>query len=183
MNTIVLLCGGDSSGKTTTWRNFFQSCITIGRRPLEFYKRVLQGKTVYGVGADSIQELQQTRTKTLCDLACVKGEIEKRIQLCENDAKGQSFVLMFPYGMYESSDRSKLNEECFLEPVEWLRTEKGVNVFPVYLRKTNATHKAKKDDLARKICLREIETSKKDFNKSKEIEEILMEAITKGLIP
>jgi hypothetical protein len=49
VNTIVLLCGGDSAGKTTTWRNFFKGCVSLGHGRLEFYKRILEGKTVYGV--------------------------------------------------------------------------------------------------------------------------------------
>jgi hypothetical protein len=113
----------------------------------------------------------------------VKEEIEHRIRLCEVDAQGQNFVLMFPYGMYESSDRTRLNEDCFLLPIEWLKNEKGLNVFPIYLRKTNATHKAQKDTLARKVCLREIETHPKSYDKSEQVEEILRDAFLKGLIP
>lgn len=175
MNTIVLLCGGNSAGKTTTLKNFFAGCSVQKRGRMNFYTRILHKRTFYGVGDDSPQENQQLNTKTLCDLDWVKGDIEKRIKLCEAEAKGQSYILIIPYGMYENFARTELNEECFLQPIDWLKKEMGFNVFPIYLRKMNAFHLAQKDELARKVCLAEVETTKDNFDKSKEIEKIIID--------
>jgi hypothetical protein len=173
----VLLCGGNDAGKTTTLRNFFAGCPVQRRERMNFYTRVLCDRIVYGVGDDSPQENQQLKTKTLCDMACVKEDIKKRIRLCDDEAKGQSYILIIPYGMYENLDRTKLNEECFLQPIDWLRKEMGFKVFPFYLRKTNATHSAKKDELARKIRLKEIDTTWNDFDKSKDVEKFIIDFI------
>ena len=177
MNSIVLLCGGDNAGKTTTLRKFFEGYLVYRRERMNFYTRILGDRIVYGVGDDSPQEKQQLKTKTLCDVDCVKEDIKKRIRLCDVEAKGQSYILIIPYGMYENLDRKQLNEECFLQPICWLRTETGFNVFPFYLRKTNATHLAKKDEIARKVCLKEIDTTRNDFDKSKDVEKFIIDFI------
>ncbi|MBE3139572.1 MAG: hypothetical protein IMZ53_03210 [Thermoplasmata archaeon] len=177
MNSIVLLCGGNDAGKTTTLRKFFAGCPVQRRERMNFYTRKLGNRIVYGVGDDSPQEFQQLKTKTLCDVDWVKENIKKRIRLCGVEAKGQSFILIIPYGMYENLDRTELNEDCFLQPIEWLKTEIGFKVFPIYLRKTNATHSAKKDELARKVCLKEIDTTRDDFDKSEELEKFIIDFI------
>jgi hypothetical protein len=147
---------------------------------MNFYKRIFHGRIVYGAGSDSPQELQQLKTNTLCDVEWVKRNLEKRIQLCDDDCKGESYILIIPWGMYENRNRTQLNEDCFLQPKEWLEKEKGFKVFPFYLRKTNATHKTQKDALARKISIKEIETTcKEDCDQSKELEKFIIEHIPK----
>lgn len=168
----MLLCGGNSSGKSTTFLKFFEGCLIRKIKGMDFYKRILFGRiVVYGAGSDSPQELQQHNTKTLCDLEWVIENVEKRIRLCEEDCKGEPYVLVIPWGMYENRARDQLNEECFLKPIEWLREEKRFEVLPIYLRKMNkhAQHRAKKDELARRVCVKEFEShGKEDCDKSKE---------------
>lgn len=182
MNSIVLLCGGNSSGKSTTFLSFFDGCLVSKIRCMNFYKRIFHGKIVYGAGSDAPQELQQASTKTFCDVDWIKENVEKRIQLCDNDCKGASYILIIPWGMYENKSRTKLNEKCFLEPKRWLEEEKGFKVFPFYLRKKNATHKTQKNALAKKIgYLGEAETTgSKDCDKSKELEKFIITEILKS---
>jgi hypothetical protein len=177
LNSIVLLCGGNDSGKTTTCRKFFDGCIANRRENMEFYVKQLRGKLIYGVGADSPQENSQLRTKEFCDVDDVKRDIDKRIRICDAESREQSYILIMPYGMYEDDSRTRLNENCFLEPKRWLEEVRMFRVLPIYLRKTNATHWAQKDELARRICNREIETNKENYDKSREVEEIIIELL------
>ena len=78
MNSIVILCGGNNSGKTTTLEHFFESGEKEDVRQMPLYSRVLNGKLIYAVSPNSPQEL-----KDLCEVKEVIDNIEKRIRKCE----------------------------------------------------------------------------------------------------
>ena len=174
--TIVLVCGSDSSGKTTTIDKFFGSKYETCINHLRFYHRVIDSVNIYALSTCSPQE----RAKDFCNVEKVKADIGFRIQECDKKANGKPYVLILSYGIYEDTKREKLNDACFLEPYEWLRIEKDFKVFPWYLQKLNATKSTQKDALARKICLDEKPTTREDYNKSKELEQIVKELIVEN---
>lgn len=167
MNTIVLLCGGNNSGKTTTLKQFFAGGKKQKVEQTTLYERVIDGKRVYAVGLSSPQELEK-----FCHVDDVKADIEKRIQECEKASQNQDYTLIIPFGIYENKDRTKLNEECLLKPIEWLKT-RGFKVFPIYLRKENTTHLLQKDSLMKRITSTIIKSQKHDYDKSRELENFI----------
>ncbi len=172
MNTIVLVCGCNNSGKTTTIEKFFRNGYVSCINRFRFYHRVINGIDVYALSLSSPQEREN-----FCVVDDVKDNISFRMQECGKKANGKPHILVIPYGIYEDEKREKLNENCFLEPIEWLRVEKGFKVFPWYLRKVNVTKGSQKDALARKVRLDEIDTTDKDFDKSNELEQIVKRLI------
>jgi GTPase SAR1 family protein len=174
MNAIVILCGGNSCGKTTTIRKFFQEKSSLTESGKEFFERTLEGKRVYAVDSGSPQE----RNK-FCKVERVNENIQARIDECNKKANGQSYVLIIPFTVSENMERTKLNEKCILEPIETLK--KDHNVFVIYLRKKNATHLSRKDALMKGIATVEIETTKKDYDKSTELETFLRKNVIKTL--
>jgi len=175
MNAIVILCGGNACGKTTTIESFFHNRFSYTNSGKKFFERTLDGKRVYCVDSGSPQE----RNK-FCHVEDVNANIQMRTDECNKKANGQSYVLIIPFTMSVSSlDRTKLNEDCILKPVERLR--KTFNVFVIYLKKTNARNLDKKNALMQKIAMIDIETTNKDFDKSAELEAFLRKNVIKTL--
>lgn len=168
MSTIVLLCGAGKSGKTTTLRGFFIGCRKYRINRATLYERTIDGKTVYAVGFDSPQE----RNK-FCRVELVKANIEKRITICEEVAKGHGYVLVIPFGLRENKERTQLNERCILEPIEWLRSRR-FRVSPIYLRKTNTRRLAEKDALMARITQTIFLTTPSDCDKSRELRDFII---------
>jgi GTPase SAR1 family protein len=131
MNAIVVLCGGNSCGKTTTIRKFFKEKSSFTESGKEFFEMTIEGKRVYAVGSGSPQERND-----FCKVQRVNADIQARIDECNMRAAGQSFILIIPFTMSVSEVDRKLNEDCILEPIKELR--KTFNVFLIYLQKANA---------------------------------------------
>lgn len=170
MKTVVILCGGNNSGKTTTLKHFFANGKTRKFGRIVLYERVLNGKTIYAFGLSSPQEL--LKKKDFCNVDKVKARIRKRTSICDEVSAGQDYTLIIPFGIYENEDRTELNEECVLKPIEWLKF-KGFKVFPIYLRKENTTHLLQKDSLMKRITSTIITTQKHDYDKSEELENLI----------
>ena len=137
-----------------------------------FYHKIVDGMDIYAVSLSSPQEKEK-----FCVLGDVKDNLSFRTGNCDRVANGRPYVLVIPYGIYENEDRDRLNEDCFLKPIEWLQKEKGYKVYPWYLRKSRTTKQAQKDALARKVCMDEITTTPEDYNKSSVLEKIVKRLI------
>jgi hypothetical protein len=173
MNSIVILCGGNSCGKTTTLRGFFG--IKNGDlSPEYFVEKKLDGKTVCAVSFGSPQE----QARGFCKVDKVQENINRRISECDEKATSKPYILIIPFTMSGSrSEKKKINKDCILKPIEVLK--KSFKVFIIYLRKTNAHNLTEKDALMKDIAMDTIETAKKDYDKSRELEKILREKILK----
>lgn len=131
MKTVVVLCGVGQAGKSKTLKKFFGVSHIKRLGYMQLLERTINGKKVYAVSLNSPQELRD-----FCDVEGVKDSIKKRIKKCESVSRGQDYVLLIPFGIYGAIN-GKLNEDCILKPVEWLRSQ-GFRVFLIYLRKKTA---------------------------------------------
>ena len=172
MNKIVILCGSNNSGKSTTLRGFFR-IKDIDASPSSYVERKLDGRIVCAVSFSSPQE-----RSAFCNVEQVQDDINERIQTCNEKSKGKPYILLIPFTMSGSrTKKKKLNRECIISPIEELK--KKFKVYVIYLRKKNAVNVAEKDALMKKIAIKEIETTKTDYDKSKELEKFLKEKIVK----
>jgi len=166
MKTIVILCGVNETGKTKTLKRFF-GVSHIGRlRPMQLLERTLNGKKVCAVSLSSPQEL-----KKFCEVDEVKDSIEKRIQKCERASKGQDYTLIIPFGVYGAVN-GKLNEDCILKPIKWLR-DQGFRVFVIYLEKKRARGLNLIDSFVKKITSIEIASTEEYERQSKDLENFI----------
>jgi hypothetical protein len=176
MNAIVILCGSNDSGKTSTIDGFFRGKYTLTKSRSHFYERMLDGKRVFAVNSGSPQEI----VKEFCNVDLVNKNIENRISECNGKAKSQNYILIIPFTMSASGpDKTKLNKDCILKPIEKLK--KSFNVFVIYLKKTNVQNLAEKNELMKPIAFSEIETTEKDYDKSEELEVFLRKNVIKTL--
>jgi ABC-type cobalamin/Fe3+-siderophores transport system ATPase subunit len=172
MNSIVILCGGNSCGKTTTLKGFFK--VKSAHSPKSYVERKLDGKRVCAVSFGSPQEQEP-----FCKVELVNGNIRNRISECKQNTNGEPYILVIPFTMSVSkADRTKLNKDCILKPIKEL--QKMFKVFVIYLRKTNTRSLAKKDALMEQVALKTIETTKDDYDKSAELEKYVREAVIKS---
>lgn len=172
MHSIVILCGGNRCGKTTTLKGFFK--IKSAKSPESYVERKLDGKRICAVSFCSPQEQEP-----FCKVELVNGNIKNRILECENNTNSEPYILIVPFTMSVSkADRTKLNKDCILKPIEELK--KKFKVFVIYLRKTNAQNLAQKDALMEQVALKTIETTKDDYDKSEELEKYLREVVIKS---
>lgn len=167
MNSIVILCGGVRSGKTTTMQNFFGDGSIDG-----FVSRKLDGKIVCAVGDSSIQE--RLVKKDFCKVDKVQEDIKSQVKTCDRETKGEPYILIMPFTMRTlNNERDSLNENCIIKPIKYLK--KSFKVFVIYMRKTNTKLLSEKDDLIKRIIphvdkVKTIETTEEDCDKSKELE-------------
>jgi ABC-type sugar transport system ATPase subunit len=174
MNKIVILCGSNNSGKTTTLRRFFR-IKDIDASPSSYVERKFNSRIVCAVSFSSPQE-----RSVFCNVEQVQDDINERIQTCDEKSKGEPYILLIPFTMSGSrTKKEKLNQECIISPIEELK--KRFKVYVLYLRKTNTMNLAEKDALMKKIAIAEIETAKTDYDKSKELENFLKEKIESTL--
>jgi len=164
MKTIVLLCGADRSGKTSTLRRFFGFSGDL--RSKQLLERTLDGKKVYAVHLGSPQEL----ANDFCNLEKVKPRIEKRIQKCEEASKGQDYVLIIPFTLFV--EEGKINERCILDPIESLKA-RGFKVAPIYLRKEKTVYLELKDSFMNRITKYVIRSNKEYDRQARELETII----------
>ena len=99
MNTIVILCGANSCGKTTTLKGFFGIAKTADS-PEYYVERKLDGKTVCAVSFGSPQE-----QSPFCIVERVQGNINRRINECDGKAATKPYFLIIPFTM--SGSRKK----------------------------------------------------------------------------
>ncbi len=172
MNNIVILCGANDCGKTSTLKGFF-GIDTNAESPEYYVERKLDGKTVCAVGFSSPQE----QVHDFCNVTKVKENINRRVSECDKKATSKPYFLIIPFTMSGSRrKKKKVNEDCILKPIEELK--KRFNVFVIYLRKTNTHHRKEKDALMEPIAMHPyIPTTKKDYDKSKELEKFLIEHV------
>lgn len=166
MKTIVILCGVGQAGKTKTLKEFFGVSHIRRLRRDQLLERVLNGKKIYAVRLNSPQEQED-----FCEIDDVKGNIKGRIRKCEQASKGQQYTLIIPFGLYGALKR-KLNEDCILKPIEWLRN-KGFKVFVVYLRKKTARALDLVDSFMRKVTSNVIESTEEYDRQAEELEKII----------
>jgi hypothetical protein len=165
--------------------NFLDSCSQVlyasadsiaraPRSPDSYVERKLDGKRICAVSFGSPQEQEP-----FCKVEHVNGNIKDRILECEKNTNGEPYVLIIPFTMSVSgADRTKLNKDCILKPIEELK--KKFKVFVIYLRKINARNLAEKDALMGQVALKTIETTKDDYDKSAELESYLREVVMKS---
>ena len=178
MNSIVILCGGVNSGKTTTMKGFF-GVSKNSYSSWSFIKRKLDGKIICAVSFSSPQEKEG-----FCEVNDVKENIKERITECNEETKGEPYILIIPFTMRtRNKDRKKLNENCILKPIQHLR--KRFNVFVIYLKKKKIKRRLKMDDLMdalmEGIASYVIETTKDDCDMSKELENYLKKKVIKSI--
>ncbi len=179
MNNIVIVCGANSSGKSTTLKAFFG----IAEAP-EYNKRTINGKTVcavsFGVTFGSPQEQSH-----FCNFKEVQDNINDRLSICDKRASKPYFCLI-PFTMSGSPKRKKtVNRDCILKPIEEL--SKSYNVFVIYLKKTNTHHLDDKDALIEELTSIKnvvvvrpfILSTPEDYDKSKDLEKLLRKQIVK----
>ena len=153
-------------GKTKTSKEFFgiSHVRRLGR--MQLLQRVLNGNRIYAVSLGSPQEQED-----FCEIDDVKGNIKRRIQKCEQASKGQQYTLIIPFGLY-GAVKGKLNEDCILKPIEWLRN-KGFRVFVIYLRKKTARALDLVDSFMRKVTSNLIRSTKEYDRQAKDLEEFI----------
>jgi hypothetical protein len=167
MKTVILLCGADNAGKTTTLKVFFGVRHIRRLKPMQLLERKLDGKTVYAVGLTSPHEL----ANDFCNVEEVKKRISKRLKKCDEKGRDNDYFLIIPFTM--SVVNGRINEKCILDPIEWLRSL-GIRVLPVYLRKTETDYLDMKNALMRKINAEIIESKiNEEDRQAKELEEII----------
>jgi energy-coupling factor transporter ATP-binding protein EcfA2 len=176
MNNIVILCGANSCGKSTTLKGFFGIAETADAP--EYNERKLDGKIVcsvsFGVTFGSPQE-----QSPFCNVERVQENINSRIRECDKKATSKPYFLIIPFTMSGSrKKKKKVNADCILKPIEELR--KKHHVFVVYLRKTNTHHLKEKDALMKDIAIATIPTTEEDYDKSKDLEKVLRDKILKS---
>ena len=176
MNGIVLICGGNSSGKTTSIKNFFDNQPTsepikkINKAPL--YHCVVDGVDVYTLSTSSLQEKVESRLKKEkgedCTVDKMIKNLKERLEIINKEADGKKYVAIIAHGIYADGN-GKLQEPLFLKPIEWLKEQKDYKIRPIYLNKTNAQHCAEKLELGRKVTRYEDTfegIDEKDFDRS-----------------
>jgi ABC-type cobalamin/Fe3+-siderophores transport system ATPase subunit len=116
MNTIVIPCGSNSSGKTTTLRSLFN--ITAKKSPSHFTDIKIDGKRVCAVSFCSPQERVQAKDKNnFCKFELVNEDIHNRIAECETNTKdGRTPLLIFK--------RNRTETYCCLKFSDLLRLVK-----------------------------------------------------------
>jgi hypothetical protein len=171
MNKIVIICGANSCGKSSTLKGFFG--ISIGSKSPDYYiERKLDGKIVCAVSFSSSQE----KVHDFCNVTKVQEDIKRRVIECEERATSKPYNLIIPFTISGSPKRKKkVNKDCVLKPIDDLK--KRFNVFVVYLRKTNTHNRAEKDALMKDVAVVTIETTEKDYDKSRELERFLKEKV------
>lgn len=129
---IVLLCGGRDSGKSGTLDELFRES-TVKKVP--FIE--LNGKKICICGGKkSVQEVNE-----FCQYDRVIEEIKRRVALCIKKYGG-NIIIIIPFtvevGGRKMSTKGKINRDCILEPLKWLKT--NYKTYVVYLsggRRTN----------------------------------------------
>lgn len=162
----MVLCGVGQAGKSKTLKEFFNVNHIKRLAQMQLLRKVLNGKKIYAVSLNSPQEL-----RAFCDVEGVKSSIKKRIQKCEDVSKGQDYVLIIPFGIY-GAVRGKLNEDCILNPIEWLRSL-GFRVFLIYLRKKTARALRLVDSFMREFASNVIESTEEYGRQARELEKII----------
>ena len=168
MKTIVLLCGTSKSGKTKTLKALFKVSHVRRLLPNQLLEGTINKTKILAVSLGSPQEIEK-----FCNIAKVEENISRRIQKCEHAYPDENYALIIPYGVYQKSRTDReLNEKCFLEPVEWLKTL-GFKIIAVYIRKRTARLLGSKDSLIRKISKFEINSNKEYQRQAIELENYL----------
>ena len=171
MKTIVILCGVGEVGKTKTLKKFFGVSHVRRLRRDQLLERGLNGKKIYAVRLSSPQEQED-----FCEIDDVKGNIKRRIQKCEQASKGQQYTLIVPFGLYGAS-KGKLNEECILKPIEWLRSQR-FRVYVIYLRKRTARELKLLDSFMKELTSYVIQSTKEYDRQAKELENFIRTMLT-----
>ena len=166
MKNIVILCGVGEAGKTKTLKEFFGVSHVRRLRRDQLLERVLNGKKIYAVRLSSPQEQED-----FCEIDDVKDNIKRRIQKCEQASKGQQYALIIPFGLYGAT-KGKLNEDCILKPIEWLRSQ-GFRVYVIYLRKKTARGLKLLDSFMKGLASNVIESTKEYDRQAKELKNFI----------
>jgi hypothetical protein len=122
---IVVLIGDRDSGKSTTLDGLFSQkykkipCLNVGRKSV----------CTCG-GKKSVQEEVE-----FCNFEKVIEKIKSRIQKCMQ-RRGNNITIVIPFtieiGGRKSGTKGKINRECIIEPLKWLKD--NYKTYIVYLR-------------------------------------------------
>jgi len=168
MKNIVLLCGANEAGKTKTLKTLFGVSLTQRLRPNQLLERKINGKTVYAVSLCSPQELS-----SFCNVEEVKKRIDKRIDICEKASQGQEYVLILPFGIYQSKGKyGEINVKCVVEPIISIKA-KGFRAVPIYLRKEKSKIVHLVDKLMENMSKHRIDSNEDYERQAKEILRII----------
>ncbi|UCC33638.1 MAG: hypothetical protein JSW53_01130 [Candidatus Bathyarchaeota archaeon] len=167
METIVILCGVNESGKSKTLKKFFGVSHLPRLRPMQLLERTLNGMKVYAVSLNSPQEL-----RNFCDEEGVIDSIRKRITKCRQSSKGQQYTLTIPFGVY-GAVKGKLNEDCILKPIEWLLDHARARVHVIYLQKRSARGLGLVEAFMKQLTQNVIESTEDYDRQSEELEDFI----------
>jgi hypothetical protein len=171
MNTIIILCGSNDSGKTATMKGFFVIDKNT-RSPHDYIERKLDGRIVCAFSFGSPQE----KVQKFCAVEKVQDNIQRRIDECNKKASSKPYILIIPFTMSGSRiQKKKINEDCIIKPINWLK--KDFHIFVIHLRKGKARNLKEQDDLMKDLAIEKIETTKKDYDKSSDLINILRQKI------
>ena len=184
MNTVVILCGANSCGKTTTLKGFFGVGKDVDS-PKGYIEKQVNGKIVCAVSFSSPQE----QVKVFCKFEKVQENVKNRLKICDEKASSKPYFCLIPFTISGSRrEKKNVNKNCILKPIKELR--KNYHVFVIYLRKSNTHHLKDKDALIAEIAAIEegfvvrpfIETTREDrdnCDKSNDLKKRLEEKILK----
>lgn len=119
MNNVVILCGANSCGKSTTLKGFFGIAKTADAP--EYNERKIDGKTVCAVSLGVTFGSPQEQSP-FCNVVKVQENIKTRIIECDRKATSKPYFLIIPFTMSGSrKKKKKVNEDCILKPIEELK--------------------------------------------------------------
>lgn len=171
MVTIVLLIGIRDSGKTGTLLEFFG--VKKRRGSYGYMDRIINGKIVCAYGLGSPQELRE-----YCKYKLVIENIKDRLERAETEVKKKhgkhDFTFVIPFGLYMRD--GKINENCILKPIEWLKKD-GYVVSSIYLRRQLSISSRTQDfdDFMKEVTTKRIDSTKDgEERQSKELKKLIL---------
>jgi hypothetical protein len=135
MKKVIVLCGVENSGKTSTMKTFFSfNGARLSRNRL--LQRIIGGETFYAVGANSPQELNRKyKEETGRFVELIKARINEVLNICEKKSGGKDYVLILPFTIFRHKKGKAICEESIKEPIEFLR--RSFKVKPLYLKRSD----------------------------------------------
>jgi len=158
---VVVICGKANSGKSTLIRTFFGRKGVIAKGKI--VRKVVRGRQIFAVGDTSPQEQNE-----FCKVSEVRKDIQKRLDLCDEQSGGKDYILILPFTIARKNGRNDMpNTDCIQKPIEWLRNSYKVKV--VYLRKMDYA-----DIMMRSLADQEIQSVEGEKSRqTKELREII----------
>ena len=103
MTTVVILCGANSCGKTTTLKGFFGIDKDVDS-PKGYIEKEVNEKIVCAVSFSSPQE----QIKVFCKFEKVQENIKNRLKICDEKARANRFFVSFHLRSVEAPRKRKV---------------------------------------------------------------------------